>query len=428
MPSRRTLLAGAGTALAGVAGGAGLALTGGADAATRTSPPAESPTSSPSPHDWPQSQYDLAGTGYNPDASGPTDDVREAWTHDGPDWFRGAAQPTRLGDTLYAVGDGLIALEADTGERKFARRGPYTSSLARTRVPAYRTDTLAVTSPGGVYGLNAAGGLEIPVPIPGVDGPLGSQRWAGPSQIASRAPIEIRPSVEPHPTTNPVAVDGTVYAPIPGTNVIAAVDASSGAERWRVTPIDDDTYSASFARPAVRDATLYVANWPYHVTAYDRADGTRRWQRELEDQMQLCTVPTDAGVVVTSRNGVTLLDLETGDTVWRRDLEGNATDGTAAVAEGTIYLSDGLETFYALELETGEELWSADFERETTPVVADGVVYAVERGWSLVGFDAETGDELFRYEPPEAPLSPPIPGDGRLYLVNRTRVIALEDA
>ncbi len=163
------------------------------------------------------------------------------------------------------------------------------------------------------------------------------------------------------------------------------------------------------------------------MTAYDREDGTVRWQRERDDQMQLCSVPTDEGVVVTSRNGVALLDLEDGETIWYRDLEGNAVEGTAAVADGTIYASDGRETFYALSLETGEELWSAPFERETEPVVADGMVYAVEMDRTLVGFDATTGEERVRFEPSQVPLSPPIVGDGTLYAVNRRRIIALED-
>ncbi|RQH01010.1 pyrrolo-quinoline quinone [Natrarchaeobius oligotrophus] len=363
------------------------------------------------------SRYDPAGTGYNPEASGPTDDVRVAWSHESTGWFRGAAAPIRLGNTLYAVGDGLLALEVADGERLFARRGPYTSSPARARSASYRTDALAVAGTGGVDGLNAGGGIDVP----GVDRAIGQRRWRGPERGSPR------PTIEHDPTVSPVAADDAVYAPIYGTNSIVALDADSGAQRWRATHHEDDVVSVSFGRPAVRDGTLYVANWPHQVTAYAREDGTQRWQREFDAQMQLSTTATDAGVVVTTRHGVALLDPDDGGPIWRRDLEGNATDGDAAVAEGTIFLSDGLETFYALDLETGDELWSAPFEGETEPVVAGGMVYAVEDDLFLVGFDAETGTERFRYQPTEAPLSPPIVGDGRLYHVNRGRVIALEE-
>ncbi|THE65817.1 pyrrolo-quinoline quinone [Salinadaptatus halalkaliphilus] len=367
--------------------------------------------------------YDLAGTGYNPDASGPSDDVEIVWEHDATDWFRGAAPPILLDGTLYAAGDGLVALEAETGEGLFGVRGPYTSSLAQVAADAYRTETLAATATSGIYGLNAGGGLEVPF----LETRVGAHRWTGPGHHPRGPSIGPHPSIDPRPSVDPVATDGTVYAPVHGTNDLVAVDANDGSAHWRITHHEDDPVSVSFARPAIRDGLLFVANWPYQVTAYDRTDGALEWRRELEDQMQLSTVATEAGVVVTSRNGVTLLDRATGDTVWRRDLEGNATDGTAAVADGTIFLSDGRETFYALDLESGEQRWSAPFERETTPVVADGVVYAVEHGARLVGFDADTGEERFRYEPPEVPLSPPIVGDGVLYAVNRERIVALEE-
>lgn len=403
MPSRRHLLAGVGAALVGGTGAA---------ATERT----RSPSTSSSPFDWPMSQHDPAGTGSNPEASGPSEDVGVAWVHDATDWFRGASPPILLGDTLYAAGDGLLALEADTGERRFGRRGPYTSSPAVASASPYRTPALAVTSTGGVTGLNADGGVGLS----GADRGIGSRRWTVPEGG------EYRPTLEHRPAVDPVTVDGTVYATVYGTNDVVALDAADGSERWRVTAAREEV-GASFGRPTVRDGTLFVANWPNRVAAYDREDGTERWRREREDQMQLCSPATDAGIVVLSRSGVSLLDDDDGSPVWERDLEGNATGGTVAVAEGTAFLSDGRDRFHALALETGESLWSTPFETETTPVVADGTVYAVEGAASLVALDAETGAERFRYEPPEAPLSAPIVGDGCLYAVNRGRVLALEE-
>jgi len=403
MPSRRHLLAGVGTVIAG----SGAATVSGAI-----------PETTSSAFDWPMSQYDPAGTGYNPDATGPTTEVEPAWVHESTDWFRGASPPIRLGDTLYATGNGLLALSVDDGSRNFGYRGPYTSSLAVADASPYQTPTLAATSTGGIYGLNAGGGIEIP----GFDRAIGSQRWSGPPNA------DYRPSIDHTPTVNPIADDGVVYGPVVGTNDIVAIEANEGSVRWRATVNDDEIISASFGRPTIHEGVLFIANWPYQVSAYDLTDGSTLWQRERDDQMQLCTPVTDAGVIVTSRNGVTLLSARNGEPIWERDLDGNATDGTAAVTDTSVFLSDGLETFYALDLETGETRWSTPFDQETKPVVADGSVYAVEQNASLVAFDVDTGTEQFRYDPPEVPLSPPIIGDGRLYLVNRNRVVALEES
>lgn len=403
MPSRRRVLIGA-TTLA--VGGCVAAVTG-RSAKTITSN-----------RDWPMAQYDSAGTGYNPNVSGPTSDVELAWVYDTPSWFHGASAPIRLGDTLYATGTGVVAVTVTDGTEQFVRRGPYTSSLAAVNAEPYRTPTLAVTSTGGIYGVNAGGGVEIP----GTNRGIGSERWEGPPYG------EYRPTVDHLPTVDPVAHDGTVYAPVVGTNDIAAMNATDGSVRWRVTVEEDDVISASFGRPTIKDGTLFVANWPNQVSAYDLEDGTMRWEQERADQMQLCTPATDAGIIVTSRNGVALLDTDDGEPIWERDLNGNATGGTAAVADETVLLSDGNDEFHALDLETGESHWSVDFQDETQPVVADDIVYAVERGKSLHAFEVNTGTERFRYEPEEVPLSPPIVGDGRLYLTNRHRVIALEES
>ena len=363
-------------------------------------------------------RYDPAGTGHNPDVSGPTSDVEPAWIHEAPAWFRGASAPVRLGETVYATGGGLLACAAADGTRAFTHEGPYTSSLAAANASPYRTSTLAATSTGGLYGLNAGGGIEVP----GSDRRIGAQRWSGPPRA------EYRPTIDHAPTTNPVAADGTIYAPVVGTNDLAAVNANNGSVDWRVTVVDDEVISASFGRPAVDDDAVYLANWPNRVSAYDRVDGTQLWQRDRDEQMQLSTTVTDAGLVVTTRRGVALLDTDDGEPIWERDLDGNATEGAGAVTTDRVLVSDGLEEFHALDLETGEVDWSVPFVGETEPVVADGVVYAVERNASLVAFDVESGEERFRYEPSEVPLSPPIVGDGRLLVVNRSRLIALEES
>lgn len=363
------------------------------------------------------SRYDPAGTGHNPTASGPKDDVEVAWTHDNTDWFRGTAPPIRRGDTIYAVGNGLLALDTETGTQQFEHRGPYQSTPARARASIYDTDTLAATAPSGVYGLNAGGGIEIPL----INESLGVERWTEPqSQGVS--------FFGPTTSVPPVAVGETIYTVIPGTNSLAAVDANDGELRWKSTPEKDDRVGADLKRPAVRDGLAVVTHWPKGATAYRTDTGERHWQRELEEQLVMPPVATAEGVVVQSRNNVSLLDATDGSTVWKRRLDANVTESTPAVADGTVFVADELESLHALDLETGETVWTTPFDGPTAPVVADGVVYAVRSGFELVALDAESGETRFEYRPSEVPLSTPIVGDGVLYATNRERVVALEEA
>ncbi len=362
-------------------------------------------------------RYDPAGTGHHPTAAGPKNDVELAWSHDATDWFVGAAQPIRRGNTIYAVGNGLLALDSETGTKQFGREGPYQSTPARASTSVYQTDTLAVTSSSGVFGLNAGGGFDVPL----LNEPIGTERWEGPE-----SPMGGFFST-PNPVP-PVTVEGTIYTAIPGTNSLAALNANSGGVQWRVTHHEDDATNAEFNRPAVKDGVVFVTNWPKQATAYRTDTGAQRWQRELDEQLLSAPVATEQGVVVQAREMVWLLDATDGSTIWKRNLGGNVTDSTPAVANGTVFVADEQESLHALELATGESLWTTPFDGETSPIVTDGVVYAVRSNYALVAIDATTGEERFEYRPSQVPLSTPIVGDGVLYATNRKRVIALEEA
>lgn len=402
-PSRRRFLELSGLALAGTLGSV-FAASGGE-------------SGFPSTYDWPMARYDPAGTGHHPAASGPKDGVQVAWTHDTTDWFRGTAPPIRRAETIYAAGSGLLALDSDTGARRFGHPGPYQSSPARARTSVYNTATLAVTSQSGVFGLNAGGGYDIPL----LNQSLSAKRWSG-SQSPGGG------FFDPDDPTTPVAANGTIYTAIPGTNSVVALDPNDGQIRWQRTHHKDGAVSAEFNRPAVNDGLVFLTNWPRQATAYRADTGEQHWKRTLDEQTLLPPVATEEGVVVPSRDSVWLLDAADGTKLWKRTLDGNATESAPAVANGTIFVADEQKSLHALDLATGTPLWTTPFDGPTTPVVADGTVYAVRSNITLVAIDAASGEQRFEYQPSQVPLSTPIVSDGVLYAANRERVVALEEA
>jgi outer membrane protein assembly factor BamB len=219
-----------------------------------------------------------------------------------------------------------------------------------------------------------------------------------------------------------------IYTALPGTNAVAALDPNDGRVQWRRTHHEDDAVSAEINRPAVKDGFVFVTNWPKQAAAYHAETGERRWLVELDDQLLLPPVATDRGVVVPSREFVYVLDPTDGSEVWRYSTEGNATESTPAVADGTAFVADEQESLHAIDLKTGQQRWTAPFDGPTTPVVADGTVYAVKSQYALIALDADSGETLFEYHPSQVPLSTPIVGDGVLYSANRKRIIALEEA
>ncbi|ELY92910.1 pyrrolo-quinoline quinone [Natrialba hulunbeirensis JCM 10989] len=418
MPSRRHLLVGA----AGIAGAVGTTATAAALAGTNTIlAGGEVDADRADRIEWPLARYDPAGTAYNPDASGPKSTPELVWQQDTDASMHGMTAPILVGDTLYGVGrDSLVAFDRDTGEIQFERSGSYWSTPARAEATAYRSDTLAVYSRTGVYGLNASGGYEL------LGRPIGTERWHAPGQNTSN--WSGSPAREP----SPVAVDGIVYAITPATDRVIALDASSGQQRWE--RVVGQELSSGTNQPAVSDGTVYVSSTPGDLVAFDAETGATRWQarpaprEESALQYREFQAPTvtDAGIVVPDRNGVALFDRADGSLVWDYFHDGNGIDGSAAVADGTVFVTDGTEALHAVDLETGEREWTADYSPDTHPIVADGVVYLSYQMAELVAIDAATGERRWAYED-SIYFTQPIVGDGVVYVLSNEGLLALAE-
>jgi outer membrane protein assembly factor BamB len=409
--SRRTLL---GTSVGVVAGGF-LSGTLPSGVGARSQSSAGSSTAGP---DWPLERYDPAGTGYNPDATGPTEAVREKWRTALDDFRGGDASPVLVDGTLYVAGGRVAALDADDGSVSFSHDGQYRGSPAFATAEAYTSETLVVAGERGYTGVNAAGGATF------LGRQFGFERWRHTGDERGfgffNAPF----------ASTPVVADNTVYVANATADRLAAVDPSSGRERWGVTVGRDDRGGRP-GRPAVLDGTVYVSYWPHNVAAHDAETGEQRWHSEVKEQTVLPPTATPEAVLAPDRTGVTALDPETGEELWRYDHGGNATEGAAAVAEGTVYLTAGhsFPTLHAVDLATGEEVWQTpDVAEKAIPVVADGVVYvSAPLTDELVAVDAETGEVRWRFET-EYGVGVPAIGDGTLYLTGGYRdVYALEE-
>ncbi|MGB9985536.1 PQQ-binding-like beta-propeller repeat protein [Salarchaeum japonicum] len=407
MPSRRRVLQMAGGGLVAAAGATAVSTT-----ATNTSTDETAA--------WPMARHDPAGTAHSPDASGPKDDAAVAWTARAPGWFVGTSEPMLVDGTVYAAGNGIVAVDAATGEQRFAVEGTAQATPACTAADHYTTPTLATTGTDGLRGLDAAGGVELPI----VGWRIGTERWRGPRSPDTTGMYSFGPGSFRGPS--PVSVDGQVVAAVPEQGTVVALDGDTGYVVWTVEPDAGDLTDTVVNDLVVRDGTVYVANYPYLVNAYDLATGERRWHRQLNRRVHV-TAATDMGVLALTRETVRLLSSADGATVWKYDHGGNVTDSEPAVANGLAFVPDSMETLHALHLDMGKRAWTAEFDGRGSPVVADGVVYATREDYELVAFDAETGRRRFSFTPEQVPLSTPIVSGGRLYAANRNRVLALTE-
>ena len=160
------------------------------------------------------------------------------------------------------------------------------------------------------------------------------------------------------------------------------------------------------------------------ITSATVDDLVEVWQAPMEGFGSIgnaATTPLTLGDRVVAQaldSAVRVVDRETGELLWEVTVDGGATVGPngVAVGWGNVYAAKGMREIFALDLETGEEVWSREVAETPTsgidiqPQVVDGLVlvstvpislttqYAGGDRGVLMALDAETGEEVWRFD------------------------------
>jgi outer membrane protein assembly factor BamB len=136
---------------------------------------------------------------------------------------------------------------------------------------------------------------------------------------------------------------------------------------------------------------------------------------------------TDGSVVVhDSHLGLHVVDADTGERRWRRNLgEVNGAHGRAAVADDTVFTS-AVDALVALAIGDGSREWRFDGPDKTTfgfPILAGGTVFAV--GSDHFCYAVENGTERWRAHVGGLRGQLTVT-DGIIFLGNNSEVVALD--
>jgi polyvinyl alcohol dehydrogenase (cytochrome) len=198
-------------------------------------------------------------------------------------------------------------------------------------------------------------------------------------------------------TATPAVYEGVVYVPTWGGKVYA-LDAATGMQRW-MTALPDLIDSS----PAVTATTVFVSDDQGSVHALARADGTKLWSKlvDMHAEAHLWSSPIyvpSADLVVLGvasgeeampgpfsfRGSVVALDAKTGEERWKfYTTAADATSGPGVGVWATVtvdetrklaYVGTGnayegvsgplVDSMLALDLSTGERMWSRQFTAE----------------------------------------------------------------
>lgn len=215
---------------------------------------------------------------------------------------------------------------------------------------------------------------------PGVPAPAPAREsgWSFPTDAAVRV--------------DPVVAGRAVYA-ASGDGTVSALDAVTGALRWRFQTGDSVWY-----RHVVADGIVYAAGSA--LVALDMATGRPRWRRKI--RLSGDPVAAAGRLYVWTRHPawsgratLVTLDAASGEKLWTFQPEGDVLDADPVLAGEVVLTSSGQGSIHALDPATGAVKWShrAGAEHDHLRMVRAGpTVYAVSTDGNVHALDALSGD------------------------------------
>lgn len=211
----------------------------------------------------------------------------------------------------------------------------------------------------------------------------------------------------------PAVANGLVYIESEDDSLFA-VNANTGALVWK------DTDAGGASSPAVVNGVVYASGLRNVVTALNATTGVVLWKTKIGGPSYSSPSVANGMVYVGSIDtNLYALNASTGAIVWKYRL-GAEINSSPVVINGVLYFTPGLS---ALDASTGALLWqAADCECVDTPAVANGVVYAgsVQEWFGVAAYNANTGAMLWRYNTDGGVLSSPVAANGVVYAADES--------
>lgn len=176
---------------------------------------------------------------------------------------------------------------------------------------------------------------------------------------------------------------------------LGALALGDGSIEWEF-----DLGSSPETSPAVDGETAYL--WTEDgLVAVDLQSRTERWTASAGSPPNTAPTITDDAIYVSDDDGsLHRLAPEDGSEVWNVDARTDYWTYVAATADAVVYVAGG--TIVGLDAENGEERWTYTTEEQgtsTRPIVGDGVVYGTTGDYAMHAIDLETGERLWKDSP-----------------------------
>jgi len=245
---------------------------------------------------------------------------------------------------------------------------------------------------------------------------------------------------------HPAFADSVVYA-ADRKGTVTAFNADDGKEVWSVNLAEKDGW---FSRaPAllsggitVSGGHVYIGSEKAQVYALNTSDGSVAWQTRVAGEALSRPVVSDGVVLIHTSNGqLQALNEADGAVKWTVNLDMPALslrgESAPATAFGAAIVGGDNGRVSAVLMEQGQMIWQqrisqatgpTEIDRlsdvDTTPVIVNGVVYALAYNGNLTAMDLRSGQIMWKRE--LGSVNDFIVDGNRIYLVDQNdRLLAL---
>ena len=218
--------------------------------------------------------------------------------------------------------------------------------------------------------------------------------------------------------TSPLVADGTVFF---HESSLVALNAETGNVKWR-----SEELPALGEGTAIDDQRVYVTvgdNGDGGLAAFDRATGETAWSATEVGEIYYPPVVGDGAVfVLDTESRLHRLTVADGTVEWTTAFDSTNQRPGLALAEDTLFVTEGSGAVHAVDATDGTTLWTDDRGLSGPPLVCGETVYVYEdaaesANATISALAAGTGGQVARYRSPGDPVSPLVAADDCIYYV-----------
>jgi len=240
----------------------------------------------------------------------------------------------------------------------------------------------------------------------------------------------------------PIVAEGKVFV-MDVESQVSAINAANGEVIWEYDPkVPDDDDEAFGGGIAYANGILFVSTGFADVVSLDAETGKQRWRKRLSGPMRAAPSVADGRVfVLTIDNQLFALNGDTGEQLWSHagfsEIAGLLGAASPAISAGTVIVPYSSGEIFALRVENGRPVWSDNLSSSQRldalstladirglPVVDRGLVYAISHSGRMAAIDLRTGTRAWEKSIGGVEM-PWIAGEFIYLLTNESQLVCL---